>query len=194
MGGTGLQKLCTFDRNVGQHYATAFALRYAREQGYKWILRLDDDVEPKSRHWLSNMIQRVEKLRELSGDDAYRLIAGPKVIGLINPIHPIGAMQLNQTFPVDIMPILGGVCRLHPVDFLNKYEPPLIAPKGRRDPESIAAYASRNEGILIRFPDIRVIHNTLELEGTENPETAHQRKMAKYWPHIPPTLGYEEAQ
>lgn len=192
MGGTGIQKLCTFEANVGQHYATAFALKYAREQGYKWLLRLDDDVEAKSKRWLSTMIERVETLKSLAGDDTYRIVAAPRVVGLLNPIPAVGAIQLNQSFPVDIMPLLGGVCRLHPVEFLADYEPPLLAPRGRKDPESIAAYCAAKEGLLLRFPDIRVIHNTKELVALESEEEQHSRQMAKYWPHIPANLGYED--
>lgn len=192
LGGTGIQKLCFFDNNVGQHYSTAFALNYAREQGYRWLLRLDDDAEAKTKNWLATMLGRLEDLRLRANDTADRIIASPRIVGLQNPPRPIGAVQLDQKYPVDVMPLLGGVCRLHPVSFLSDYEPPLLAPTGRRDPESIAHYCAQKEGMLIRFPDIRIIHNTSELEAEESPEAKHARQMSKYWPYIPSDLGYEK--
>src|SRR5437867_2667936 len=44
----GIQYLRVDDRNVGQHHFTRYALALARKEDYPWLLRLDDDVSPKT--------------------------------------------------------------------------------------------------------------------------------------------------
>ena len=182
----GIQYLNLWPENRGQHHATAFALQLAREKGYTWLLRLDDDVQPKTKRWLSKMITRLEELKALTGDQFHRLVAGPRVVGLKNPIPADGVLDKGQYFPVEVVPLLGGVCRLHPLALLEGYEPDLYAPLGRRDPERMATYLETKTmgGMQIRFPDIRVVHRTEELETGETPEASRIRKMSHYWPWL----------
>lgn len=189
--GTGIQHLHVWEANKGQHFAFKEALDFARENGYKWILRLDDDIQFRSRNWLKKMIDYLEELKALAhndeqkGDSFYRFIASPKVVGLKNPLQPEGEIILGQKFPAEIMPILGGACRLHPVELLANYEPPLYDPIGRGDPQALARYLSGTVGgHFVRFPSLRVVHRTAELEAKDGPEEALQRKMSKYWPHL----------
>jgi hypothetical protein len=184
----GIQFLKIWKQNRGQHHGTAYALNLARKMGYKWLLRLDDDVTPKTKRFLKKMVERLDELKALKGDNFYRLIAAPRIVGLNNPLQPSGIMNAGQTFPVEVMTVLGGACRLHPVELLEDYEPPLYDPKGRGDPESLARYLGGAGAFMVRFPDIRVVHRTVELEGADTEEEAHQRKMAKFWPW----LGVEE--
>lgn len=182
----GIQYLKLWPENRGQHHATAEALKLARERKYKWLLRLDDDVQPKTKRWLSKMVSRLDEIKALTGDEFYRLVAGPKVVGLKNPIAADGILEKGQYFPVEVVPLLGGVCRLHPVALLDDYVPDLYAPLGRKDPERLATYleAKTLGGMQIRFPDIRVLHRTTELESGETPHAAHLRRMSHYWPWL----------
>lgn len=180
----GIQYLTMWPENRGQHYATNEALKLAREKGYKWLLRLDDDIQPKTKHFLKKMLDRVEELKTLSGDTVDRLIAAPKVVGLKNPLTPVGSISKGQRYSVDVMEILGGACRLHPVDLLAEYTAPVYEPLGCGDPESISDYTASKGGILIRFPDIRVVHKTTELEKLDSPKMNVMRRMGKVWPYL----------
>jgi hypothetical protein len=180
----GIQYLTVWPDNRGQHHATTEALKIAREQGYKWLLRWDDDVTPKTKKLVAKMIERLEEMKRLTDDKHYRLIAAPKVLGLKNPLRPVGTMLKGQNFTIDLMEKLGGAVRLHNVEFLQKYTPDLYDPVGRGDPEQLLTYCEKYAGYLVRFPDIRVVHNTQELEAADSHEQAHSRKMGKYWPFL----------
>lgn len=180
----GIQYLTVWPDNRGQHHATAEALKIAREAGYKWLLRIDDDVTPKTKKFLVKMIERLEEMKKVTEDEHYRLIAAPKVLGLKNPLRPVGTMMKGQRFTIDIMEKLGGAVRLHNVEYLKKFSPDLYDPVGRGDPEQLSVYCEKYAGFLVRFPDIRVTHNTQELESADTPEQAHSRKMGHFWPFL----------
>lgn len=182
--GIGIQRLEIWDENKGQHHATNAAMALARAHGYKWILRLDDDVTAKTKKFLTKMVTRLEELKTLTNDKVYRIVAAPKIIGLKHPLQPQGGMFKGQAYPVDIMATLGGACRLHNVDFFKDYEAPIYDPVGRGDPESIISYTDLKVGILARFPDIRLVHQTKELEKLDSPEMALMRRMSKIWPYL----------
>jgi glycosyltransferase involved in cell wall biosynthesis len=188
---TGIQYFKTWPDNRGQHHATKVALDLARTQGYKWLLRLDDDVSFKTDRWLKKLINRDGELREKAPHKLPYLVMVPFVTGLQNQIEPIGFLEYGQSFRAELLPICGGVCRLMPVKALEGYDPPMFAPKGRGDPQSLAVHLKIGEGFVdsskaffVRFPDIRVVHRTSQLEGMDTPEQAHERRMAKYWPYL----------
>ena len=182
---------------MGQHFGMQIALDVARSHGYEWLLRIDDDVKPKSKRWLKHMLERLETLKRLAKDDVYRLVAAPKIVGLRNQIEPVGKLTGLQglNFPVDVMPILGGAVRLHPVSLLADFKPPLLAPTGREDPEAMLEYVSDNNGMMVRFPDIRVVHDTASLEAKDDAEAQRMRRMSHFWPWLgeptPITIGGE---
>lgn len=200
-GGYGIQHLIDFgDENRGQHHATREALRIARGQDYAWLLRIDDDARSKTKGWLRDtgtdrrgkpkmgMLDRLEWLKEATGDTEYRIIAAPRVLGLRNPLRPFAEFSPteNQPFRAELMPALGGVLRLANTHFLRDFEPNLYDPIGRGDPEQIAAYCHHplRVGFLCRFPDIRILHPTPEVEAADSPEGAQQRSLSHYWPFL----------
>lgn len=183
----GIQYLIEWPENRGQHHATRAALELARERGYKWLLRLDDDITPRRRKWLKLMLERLEDLKTRKEDHFYRLIAAPRIVGLQNPLQPVGVMDVGQPYTVEVMQILGGACRLHPVELLEDFEPDLYQPLGRGDPERLSEYMfNRVGGFLVRFPDIKMRHDTVKLERLDSPEQALQRKMGKSWCYLGP--------
>lgn len=185
----GIQHLLIWPENRGQHHAMKAALDLARKEDYDWLLRIDDDTLPRTKGWLNTMLERLEELKSLSGDHHYRLVAAPRIIGLRNRLEPKGTVNLGQSFPVEVMDIVGGACRLHPVSLLENYEAPLLDPLGRGDPQAMAAYLLKHGvgAMIVRFPDIRMNHPTDELEEKDTPEQAHLRRMGHYWPYLPAT-------
>lgn len=191
-----IQRADMHPHNRGQHYAFAAALDTAREEGYDFLLRLDDDIQSKTKKWLAKMVERLMAIKEAANDNLFRFVAAPYIKGLRNQLQPIGTLEKNGGYSVEIMEILGGACRLHPMDLFRDFHPDLYAPLGRRDPETVAAFLNpefapwddaSTRGYFIRFPDIRVIHRTDENEGHDSPLEAHARRMGYAWPYIPPT-------
>jgi len=182
----GIQHLVAWPENRGQHHAFAEALALARQGGYRWLLRLDDDVRFKTKRWLKKLIQQTLDLRARAGDPVDRLVVAPKVIGLRNQPKIRAVLEKGQPYQAQLMELLGGVCRLHPVRLLDGFEPPLDEAIGRGDPEAIAIWCRRVGGLLVRFPNIRVVHRTDDLEAKDSPEAAHVRRMGWYWPWINP--------
>lgn len=180
----GIQYLQVDPQNRGQHYFTRQALALAREHGYGWLLRLDDDVTPKTKEFLKKMVNRLVELHDLAKDEHFRIVAAPKVLGLQHPLSPVGSLNIGQSYGVDLMETVGGACRLHPVELLDGYEPNLYDPVGRGDPEGLALHVNTRNGMIVRFPDIRVVHETTRLEAQDTSEMSHLRKMGKIWPFL----------
>ena len=184
----GIQYLISWPENRGQHFATKAALKLARERDYTWLLRLDDDLKPKTKKWLKKLVDHTLAFRKAAGAKKHQIVASPKILGLRNPLEPLGVSTLKGLdFSIDVMDILGGACRLHRVEFLKDYEPPLQAPLGRKDPQHMAGYILENEGIMVRYPGIRMIHKTDEIEAKDTADQELQRKMGYYWPYLGPT-------
>jgi len=167
--------------NRGQHWAMREALDLANDAGYDYLLRVDDDILLASRDILATMLDRLQKMIELADDGKCHFIASPRVIGLRRPLKPQAQIYEEKRFPCELMPILGGAFRLHPMWLLRSYKPDIYAPIRRRDPESLGIHITRNGGLFIRFPDLRVVHNTDQLEAQDSPGDALLRRMNTGW-------------
>lgn len=181
--GDGIQYFGCWPENRGQHWATRAALALAREKGYEWLLRIDDDIQPKTKRWLKQMVEKLDELAKIHPEGEYKFVAAPRILKLRNPLKPRGKIEVVP-FAVDVMDILGGACRLAPVKLLDGWEPDIYSAVGRKDPEGIMFAVTQKEGLMIRFPDIRVIHDTAAIEGAETPEQTHTRKMGHHWPYL----------
>jgi glycosyltransferase involved in cell wall biosynthesis len=186
-----IQRLVLWAENRGQHHATYEALEHARAAGYDWFLRIDDDITFRTPRWLLQMVEWATWLHDL-WTKQYEMqqeirpapwpICSPYIAGLLHPIPPQGDIRnRDQTFRADLMPVLGGACRLHRVNSLRDYSPDLYAPLGRWDPERIRDYAVSIAVPLARFPDIRVLHDTARLEKQDTPEQRHLRRIGRTW-------------
>lgn len=188
---SGIQYLQTWDENRGQHYATNAAMKLARERGYKWILRIDDDVEFKTKRWLKRMLKRNDELKRLINADLEKadkidniFVLCPTILRLKHPVIHIGVMEKGQTYDVEILPFSSGCLRLMPMHLMRTYVAPAYAPCGRGDPQSVADHIDAQGGLQLRFRDIRVIHDTVEVEKADSPQGAIQRIMGCYWPFL----------
>jgi hypothetical protein len=181
----GIQYLQTWEENRGQHFATKEAFALAKAKGYNWVLRLDDDVKPKTKRWLKKMIDYTLHLSKAAKDTQVRVTSAPKILGLRNPLKPLGTLQLpGLSFDVDAMEFLGGACRLHPASFYEGYKPNIYAPVGRQDPQNITTYVLDNQGIMVRYPGIRMVHRTDEIEKKDSVEQSLIREMGYFWPYL----------
>jgi glycosyltransferase involved in cell wall biosynthesis len=189
--GTGIQYLQMWEENRGQHHATNAALKLARERGYKWLLRIDDDVEFKTKRWLKRMLKRNDELKRLINADLSKedkinniFVLCPTILRLKDPVKHVGIMDKGQSYDVEVIPYSSGCLRLMPMDLLNDYTAPIYAPAGRGDPHSIADHIDPRGGLHLRFRDVRVIHDTVEIEKADTERGATQRIMSRHWPFL----------
>jgi glycosyltransferase involved in cell wall biosynthesis len=189
--GSGIQYLQTWTENRGQHHGTNAAMEVARDRGYKWILRIDDDVEFKTKRWLKRMLQRNAELKRLINVDLEKedkinkiFVLCPTILRLKDPVKHVGVMEKGQSYDVEIIPYSSGCVRLMPMDLMKDYTAPIYNPAGRGDPASVADHINDRGGVHLRFRDIRVIHDTVEIEKADSDYGAIQRTMSHYWPFL----------
>src|SRR3990172_8283626 len=94
--------------NVGQHVVFNTMLLQAHEMGYKWLLRLDDDVKFLTKRWLTKLIDAANTV----GD---KFILSPTVRGLLHPPECSEAVDHKGIKLRFLSSAIGGICRLHPV-------------------------------------------------------------------------------
>lgn len=198
--GHGIQMLKVWPaENRGQHWSFKVALDLAREEGYEWIVRIDDDIQPHTKQWLRatgkdtrgnpklGILDRLEFFQSVSADPEYRLIGGPRVLGLQQPLQPLATLEKGQKFRAEVVELLGGALRVHNVHYLRDFTPDLYAPVGRQDPQQLDVYNQKHLGMFVRFPDIRIWHATTENEKQDTPELAEQRALSHVWPWLETT-------
>lgn len=179
----GIQHLTIWRENRGQHHAWAGALELARKGEYDFILRIDDDIEFKTEKWLKKMIDRLYDLKNRAEDKTLRFSAVPKILRLKNPLQPIGVIEKGQPYPVEVLEITGGGVRLVPLPLLEGYVPDTKLPLRRGEPQDLHTWLA-DKAMFLRFPDIRVIHDTEANESDHTPEEALAHQMGVYWPYL----------
>lgn len=190
-----VQQITEFPENRGQHHAWIEALAYARKEQARWLLRVDDDITPKSSDillkmlertlWLQNAARQKAEENQVLYHDIDRIVSSPRISGLNNPPQAFTYLQNDrQTFPAELVPILGGAFRLHPMALLEDFEPSIYAAIGRHDPDFLAGHIRPQGGLLVRFADLRVRHQTNQLELQDTPELNHARRMGWVWPFL----------
>ncbi len=187
----GIQYLVEWPENRGQHHATAQALKIAREKGYHWLLRIDDDIQSKTKRILKKMLDRNADLKRrinatLADDEKVGdlFVHCPRILRLKHEVEAEGIMDKGQKYPIETVPFHGGAFRLMPVSLLRGYAPPIYAPSRRGDPQSVGEHVQRRSGLHLRYRDLRVVHDTPAIEATETPETTLAQQMSLYWPFL----------
>lgn len=170
--------------NVGQHVATNDAILHATAQKYDYLLRLDDDVEFKTKRWLAKLVDASSTF-----DD--EMILSPVVRGLDNPPARSSVTNVKGIDIEFLLEAIGGICRLHPMKLLLREKNPYISdvrlPLGAGDAFGIATWAKKN---LIPLAYVRSI-NVRHAQGTkgqaEHDPTYHtDHDLFQHVPYIPP--------
>lgn len=171
------------DTNEGQHPPANRAIKLAQDEGYDYIVRVDDDVEWLSKRWLAKMVEASTKLAD-------RMIVSPKVKGL--RWQP----PQSQTVEIEGIPIkfvdgpIGGICRLIPIPLFKEkpYFSDVRLPMGGGDAAGIGKWATESKPY---FPPVYLQHiNIRHAKGTDKQETddpLHQKEhdLFQHMPYIP---------
>jgi len=152
--------------NRGQHVVFNEALAEAKERGFDYLLRIDDDIEFLSHRWLAKMLEAAALLGP-------NFIISPTIKGLKHP------PEMSQVVDVKGMPCrflteaIGGACRLHPVKLLTEAPQPYVSdvrlPLGFGDATGIAKWCREMTMggypcYMVWLDHVRVKHATAKQE------------------------------
>lgn len=182
-----IQIIVPYTRNVGQHIPFNSALEYAKQNGYDFLLRLDDDCEFLSKRWLAKLIRISEKFE-------HKALLTPAVRGL-RFAPPRSLEREIGDFKIEfLLEAIGGICRLHPVEVLTNPDDPYISdvrlPLGSGDATGIGAWCQRNIVPMIWCKNVRVLHATKEQEKADE-EHFSMHNLLQRIPYIPAMDGLE---
>lgn len=150
--------------NVGQHIAMNTMLTKAANLGADYFLRLDEDCVPKTKNWLRKMVNFAEwHLREKKRP----CIVGPQVHGLENPPKALGQIRLGR-HRIDLMEIMGGICRLHPMSVVRYFRWDERLPMGFGEARQLSSFCMAHGIPMLRMADVHVWHG----EGTKKMQEA----------------------
>lgn len=171
--------------NEGQHVAFNHHLRLAHQQGYEYLLRVDDDVEWMSQRWLAKMMDAATKLGP-------QFILSPTIKGLLYP------PEMSQVVDVQGVPCrfltqaIGGACRLHhaPTMVERGYVSDVRLPMGFGDATGIMKWVialpkDTPRMYAVWLDHVRIRHSTKsQLDSDPSYHAAHN--LYQKLPYLPP--------
>ena len=144
--------------NIGQHIAwnNAYGLAEAmfKLHGHTdYFLRLDDDVEFKTKRWLRKMTQA-----SVTFDDKF--LISPTVRGLKHK-PPVSMPCEVRGIEVEFLTVaIGGICRLHPARLLaeHAFVADVRKPLGSGDATGVGAWAVQHKIPMVYLRHVNVRH------------------------------------
>jgi len=172
--------------NKGQHVVTNDALKEAKDRGFDYLLRIDDDIEFMSQRWLAKMLEASEKLGS-------QFIISPTVSGLKHPPEMSQVIDINGISVKFLTEAVGGACRLHPIKLLTEAPTPYISdvrfPLGAGDATGIMKWAKtmtveKYPVYAVWLEHVRVRHQTAKQE-VDDPDYHFNHDLLQSIPYIP---------
>jgi len=151
------------DRNWGQNLAANWLLDEienveAGERGgerYDLILRWDDDALPRTRRFLKRLVRTATKAAELSNVWS---VWSPKITKLKHPPVALTAPGDDLGEPYEIVPILGGICRLHPRPLFDDWRFNKFGAKGFGEAREVSDRCKKAQIAMVRLLSVEVEH------------------------------------
>lgn len=177
--------------NEGQHVAFNHHLRLAHQQGYEYLLRVDDDVEWMSQRWLAKMMEAATKLGP-------QFILSPTIKGLNMPPEMSQVVDVNGIPCKFMTQAIGGACRLHPLPLLLEAPTPYVSdvrkPLGSGDATGIMKWAKEMTSLgypvyAVWLDHIRIKHATTTQVATD-PTYHSLHDLFQHIPYIPAWNSY----
>jgi hypothetical protein len=169
--------------NEGQHPPSNRAIAKAIDEGYDYVLRIDDDVEWLSKRWLAKLVEASHKL----GD---KMVLSPLVKGLRWQPPQSQSIQIEGV-PIRIIdgPI-GGICRFTPVELLKSkpYVSDVRWPMGGGDAMGFGKWAIESKPLyyLAYCQHIRIRHaKSTDGQEKDDPQHFDDHDLFQHVPYIP---------
>lgn len=165
--------------NVGQHVSMNRLIQEAADMDADWFLRVDDDCVFQTKQWLAKMVRIVT--RHIA---TYKrtCILSPFVHGLRNPPDSMGDVYIGK-YHCQIVPILGGVCRMMPMSHLRYWRFDERMPMGWSEATSYSRYCILTKMPMLRCTNIEVSHGeSTNAQEAADPDWAYESEMLKMTP------------
>lgn len=169
------------ETNVGQHVAWNTVYAYVQEfhPDCDYFLRLDDDIEFKSKRWLKRLVNT-----SIDVDD--KLVISPRIRGLVNPPqtsedtfvkgHRFGFLGEN----------IGGIVRLHPMKLLEGYVSDVRLPMGAGDATGMGMWCIDKKIAMAYELDICVKHaKGTQAQMEADPGHFEDHNLFQVLPYVP---------
>ena len=163
--------------NVGQHIAINRMIQEAVTNRADWFVRVDDDCEFQTRDWLARMIHIQKRHMEIYKRPC---VLAPFVHGLRNPPAQMADVRIGK-YLLHVVPMLGGICRMMPMNHLRYWRFDERMPMGWSEASAYARYCIQTMMPMLRCVNIEVSHggSTDEQDAAE-PDLAYEREMLKH--------------
>lgn len=169
-----------YGHNTGQHIAINRLIQQAATNCADWFVRVDDDCEFQTRDWLARMMH-VQK-RHVA---IYKrpCVLSPYVHGLRNVPKAMGDVRIGK-YHLQIVPMLGGICRMMPMGHLRYWRFDERMPMGFSEASAYARYCIQTGMPMLRCVNIEVGHggSTGEQEKAD-PDWSYEHDMLQHTPY-----------
>jgi GT2 family glycosyltransferase len=108
-----IHTLVTFGENVGLHVGKNRVHDALLAHDYTHIMKVDNDIEFKTKHWLRKLLRAQAILKEGA-------VVSPVIRGLSNPVQPFASKRM-EGYSFDFVEILGGAARLTTRDTIASF-------------------------------------------------------------------------
>lgn len=164
--------------NAGQHIAMNEMLDAASRMNATYFVRVDEDCVFQTTDWLHRLLVAHESLWNAK----VASVLSPVVNGLKHP-PPTRAKVIIARRRYELVDILGGICRLHPMDLLRHFRFEERLPMGGGEASQLSNLC-RSLGVqLLRYPKVQVSHGgSTQTQEAENPVWAYEHDMAQFIP------------
>ena len=136
--------------NYGQNIAANLALDELMRSCPDWVLRWDPDAIPRTRRFLRKMVRCATEIGE-------PCVLGPTVTMLKHPMPTLESVQVND-WDLDVVGMLGGICRLHPAHFFDGWRFNKFGALGFGEAAEVADRCTELRWGVVRMRDIEVEH------------------------------------
>lgn len=162
-----IRHLIDYGENKGQQIAANDLLDVIGSE-YEWVLRWDHDAVAHSKRFLKKLVRIGEALIEAGNP----CVLSPRITKLEHPPPAVGSEKTlpvkvmqreNGESPFEVVKILGGICRLHPVEVFDdgdeKWRFNQYLPMGFGEAYEMADRVTDCGLSMVRVPTLRVEHS-----------------------------------
>lgn len=165
--------------NVGQHVSMNRMIDEASRLHADWFLRVDDDCVFQTPHWLQKLMHIAMRHVAVYGRPC---VLSPTVHGLRNPPQSMGDMYIGK-YRCQVVPILGGICRLMPMSHLRYWRFDERMPMGWSEASTYAKYCMMTHMPILRTINVEVSHGgSTDAQEKADPDWAYESEMLKMCP------------
>lgn len=171
----------THRHNRGQNIPMNEMLDAAMGLKVGWFVRVDDDCFfEKPKQWIKHMLSVQRYFHDSSGTN---VVMGPLVKGLRNPIASRGTTKIRAG-KAEIVPILGGICRMMPMSLMRYFRFNERMPMGAGEAMQLANFCAERNVPLIRDCTMTVTHGeSTDAQEAKDSDWAYEHAMLQSLPY-----------